>query len=181
MFCYNAIMNNLLTITLADFEPAAPKVAEKDYKLREAARAVLLDSNNEVCLMHVTKYGYHKLPGGGIDSGESKEEALARELMEEIGCTAIIEQVVGQITEYRPFYGQQKQLSYCYIARQIGELEEPQLEQDELDEGMIQIKARDIQHAINLLKHDKPENLEGKYIQKRDLEFLRHAQRLLVA
>ena len=174
-------MNNLLTITLADFDPTSTKLAEKDYKLREAARAVLLDSNSEVYLMHVTKHGYHKLPGGGIDSGESKEKALARELKEEVGCSAIIEQEVGQITEYRPFYGQQKQLSYCYIARQIGELEEPQLEQGELDEGMVQIKVKDVQHAISLLMHDEPKNLEGKYIQKRDLEFLRYAQRLLVS
>jgi len=38
------------------------------------------------------------------------------------------------------------------------------------------VKAKDLDDAISLLLQDKPDNLEGKFIQKRDLAFLRAAK-----
>ncbi len=54
-------------------------------KIREASRAICFDENNLVPLLFVSKYNYHKLPGGGIDKTENKEQALKRECREEIG------------------------------------------------------------------------------------------------
>jgi len=50
--------------------------------LREAARAVLFDDDDNIPLLFVAKHHYHKLPGGGIDDGENKEDALIRECRE---------------------------------------------------------------------------------------------------
>lgn len=44
---------------------------------------------------------------------------------------------------------------------------------------MVEVKADNIGAAIKLLESDQPDNLEGKYIQKRDLAFLKHAAKLL--
>lgn len=172
-------MQNLIIITERNFNDDAEVLDESQYTLREAVRAVLLDSNGHVYLMNVSKHDYHKLPGGGIDERESKEDALARELKEEVGCKAAITQEVGQITEYRNFYNYQKQISYCYIAEQVGKQGKLSLEQGELDEGMVQIKALSIAHAIRLIEKDKPNNLEGQFIQKRDLAFLKQALKML--
>lgn len=49
---------------------------------REAVRAVLLDERQMIPLLYVARHRYHKLPGGGIDDGESREVALERELLE---------------------------------------------------------------------------------------------------
>ena len=38
---------------------------------------------------------YYSLPGGGVKPGESPHEALARELIEELGCTGTIGKQVG--------------------------------------------------------------------------------------
>lgn len=38
---------------------------------RRAARAVLFDKNNRVAVMYFSKTGSYKLPGGGIDEGET--------------------------------------------------------------------------------------------------------------
>lgn len=169
-------MNNLLTVEDADFDPKIKRGAESQYHLREAARGVLFDDTGLIYLMHVKKHGYHKLPGGGLDPGESKVDALKRELLEEVGCNAEIIEETGTTTEYRNHNDFEKQISYCYIAKQIGALREPHLEQAEIDNGMTHIKVSGIQAAIDLLENDKPDNISGKFIQKRDLAILRQAQ-----
>ena len=96
--------------------------------------------------------------------------------MEEVGCKAEIIKELGIVIEYRDFEnGGLIQTSYCFLARQVGEQTESSLEEGELDEGMYEVKAKNIEEAINLLQNDKPDNLEGKFIQKRDIAFLKAA------
>ena len=58
---------------------------------RPAARVVLLDKANRVFLMHGSdpmrpeKGTWWEIPGGGIEPGETSQEAAARELYEECG------------------------------------------------------------------------------------------------
>jgi 8-oxo-dGTP diphosphatase len=174
-------MNLLLTIKEQDFEPEAPRKDASHFRERSAARAVLLDQNGQVYLLNVSKHGYHKLPGGGIDEGEDIEQALERELMEEVGCKAEIIAELGSLVEYRDYEdGGLKQTSYCYLAKQVGEQQESALEEGELEEGMFEVKAKSIDDAITLLEKDEPNNLEGRFIQKRDLCFLQAAKKALV-
>ena len=63
-------MKNLLTIKERDIVPGSPIVDTSAFRKRGAARAVLLDDSGQVYLLKVSKYGYHKLPGGGIHEGE---------------------------------------------------------------------------------------------------------------
>lgn len=170
-------MNLLLTITDEDVltEPVAHKVSE--FYKRRAARAVVFDETGAVYLMHVTKQGYHKLPGGGVKEDEDTETALQRELLEEVGCTAEIVGEVGEVKEYRHFQ-KLDHSSYCYIARQVGTKQESALEEDELADGMQDIRVKNIDEAIRLLQSDVPKNDAGKFIQRRDLCFLIAAKKL---
>lgn len=172
-------MKNLLTINEQDIIPNSPVVDTSAFRKREAARAVLLDDNGQVYLLNVSKHGYHKLPGGGIDEGEDTKQALGRELMEEVGCKAEIIAELGTIIEYRNYDdGGLEQTSYCYLAKQVGDQTDSALEEGELEEGMFEVKAKSIEEAIALLTDDKPDNLEGKFIQKRDITFLQAAKEL---
>ena len=63
------------------------------YPVREAARAVVMDAENNVALLRVANKNYYKLPGGGIEVGEDRISALKRECLEEIGCSI---EVVGE-------------------------------------------------------------------------------------
>ena len=170
-------MINILTIKEQDINLNSPVVDMSSFKERSAARAVLLDENGQVYLLNVSKHGYHKLPGGGIDEGEDTIEAMERELLEEVGCKAEIISELGEIVEYRTYDdGGLKQTSHCYLARQVGKQVESALEEGELEEGMFEIKASNIDEAIKLLETDRPDNLEGKFIQKRDMTFLQKAK-----
>jgi 8-oxo-dGTP pyrophosphatase MutT (NUDIX family) len=69
-----------------------------DLKLikRNAVRAICMDSDK--ILMLSSNRGDYKLPGGGIESGESSLQALHREIEEETGYTGTI--VINQIGNY---------------------------------------------------------------------------------
>jgi len=81
------------------------------YSKRTAVRAIIFNSDGKIALLNAKKYGFHKLPGGGIESDEDAKKALERELKEELGCKAEITKEVGKIIEIKNKYGQE-QVSY---------------------------------------------------------------------
>lgn len=85
-------------------------------KVREAARAVLVDSIGRVGIMFFTTTGSYKLAGGGVDEGEPVVDALHREVCEETGYTITDIRELGIVEEQRYFCGIH-QKSYCYLAR----------------------------------------------------------------
>ncbi len=59
---------------------------------RDSARAIII-LGGKVAMVHSLKYDYYKFPGGGIEEGESRQEALIRETLEESGLRVIPESV----------------------------------------------------------------------------------------
>jgi 8-oxo-dGTP diphosphatase len=171
-------MQLLATLHDRDIDPTISAGSPTDFQTRRAARGVLLDERNRIYLMHVSRHNYHKLPGGGIDPGEKITAALLREFMEEVGCNATVIAEIGKIVEYRET-DRLKQTSYCYLARRAGTQRPAALEAGEIMDGMMEVKAGDIAEAITLLEHDVPDTLEGKFIVRRDITFLRQAERML--
>jgi 8-oxo-dGTP pyrophosphatase MutT (NUDIX family) len=58
-------------------------------RLREAARAIVLDPAERILLVRFEfpSRSFWATPGGGIDEGETPEQAVVRELDEEVGLT----------------------------------------------------------------------------------------------
>ena len=163
-------------IKLINLENVSDEEADK-YPIREAARAIVFDENNFIALLHATKTHYYKLPGGGIEKGETKEEALKRECLEEIGCNIKIVKELGLTVEYRKEFNV-KQISYCYIARLIGKKGLPDLEQDEEDEGFQTIWIS-LEDAIEKVHESRPTVYDGPYIIARDFELLKATKEIL--
>ncbi len=171
LFCYNSIMKLLKTI---EFEKVAPEESA-GYGVRQAARAVVFDSEGKVALLFVSVKGYHKLPGGGVEKGESLEEALKRECKEEIGCEVKITGEIGTTMEFRSLF-KIKQESFCYVAEVVGEKGELAFMEDEIEEGFL-VKWVGFDEAIKLLEADQSSDYQGKFIKIRDLTFLKEVRR----
>ncbi len=70
------------------------EIDTKDYNasgkafVRPSARCIAI-RNHKVAMVHSEKYHYYKFPGGGIEPGESRENAMIRETLEEAGLAVI--------------------------------------------------------------------------------------------
>ena len=87
---------------------------------REAVRAIIV-RDGQIAMIKSEKEGYYKFPGGGIEPGESKLEALIRETQEESGLQIIPDSVreFGMLWEKRRGLYQDEifsQKSYYYPA-----------------------------------------------------------------
>jgi len=150
---------------------------ENTYMVRKASRSIVLDGSKKIALLYVSKNKYHKLPGGGIEAGEDIKTALNREVMEEVGVNINILGEIGAIIEYRNMQ-ELLQISYCYYSEVKGDIKEPSFTEDEISNG-FKLKWVSLDEAITMLESDIPDNYAGKFIQTRDLLFLKSARPLL--
>lgn len=68
---------------------------------REVVRGIVI-SGNKILVVYPKDELIYGTPGGGIETNESKEDALKREMLEEVGATQIeIIAYLGKITSYR--------------------------------------------------------------------------------
>ena len=83
--------------------------------MRKAARAIVIH-NDCLLVIYRSKYGkeYYTLPGGGIDAGETPEQAIIREMHEETGVEVELERLVF-VEEPGETFGRQ----YIFLARYI--------------------------------------------------------------
>lgn len=147
------------------------------YKIRKASRSIVITDLGKIALLYVSKNNYHKLPGGGIEAGEDTNAALNREVMEEVGVKIDVLGEIGIILEYKN-RDELLQISYCYYSKVKGDIKETSFTDEEISNG-FKLKWVALDEAIFILENDNPNNYIGKFIQKRDLLFLRSAEHIL--
>lgn len=101
--------------------------------MRRAARAIVVH-DNKLLVMHRQKFGqdYYTLIGGGVEMGESLEQALVREIAEETGLTIKSARLVFTEPAGAP-YGTQ----YIFLCESDGG--EPQLAPDTIEAKINQL------------------------------------------
>lgn len=152
-------------ISDTDFDPRYQMSSLDKYSVRKASRGILI-SNGKIALLNVTKFNYHKLPGGGVENDESIEKAFKREVLEETGCECEIVDQLGIVIEWRDQF-KLLQISYVFLAKAIGEIGQSKFEPGEINEG-FELKWVPFEKIKKILKNDNPTNYEGKFITIRD-------------
>ena len=78
--------------------------AQKDvqYETRTAVRCLIF-KDDKICIIHVNKGNYYKLPGGGVEPEDPNDiVACQRESLEETGCEVVMRpELIAQTTEFR--------------------------------------------------------------------------------
>ena len=86
--------------------------------MKERVRAVIIGGENIVLMKRVVKdREYWVFPGGMVEKGETKKEALARECREELGIDIKIKSLL--VKRDLDIY-EDKQLEYFYLCEKIG-------------------------------------------------------------
>lgn len=173
-------MNSILSQDQHDMGLHEPSDGPVTFE-RSAARAVVFDENGRIAVMHFTATGSYKLPGGGIDDGEDKLDALQRELQEEMGYMVRDIRELGIVDEMRYFCGMH-QTSYCYTAR-VDTYVGTALTEKEAEQGMNLRWAKDFDEAITWIASGSTLDEDGSYaglemMKARDSAIVRAAQEL---
>jgi 8-oxo-dGTP diphosphatase len=162
--------------------PERTEKMEGPYRKRRAVRALMFNAEGKIAVLHARNDGYHKLPGGGVESighdvYEDNEICLRRETKEETGYDVHMRGPVGQIAEIKD-ETQMLQISDCYIADVVGQQGEINLMEDEQAAGLA-VEWMTIDEAIAVMGKDTPPGYLGKFILARDLIFLQTGKEIL--
>lgn len=76
-----------------------------EQREKVAAGGVVLDDERRVLLVHRRRYDDWSFPKGGVDEGETLEQAALREVKEEAGVEC---EVIGQLSTSRYFFTTRK-------------------------------------------------------------------------
>jgi len=118
---------------------------------RTAVRAVTLRGTN-ILMIYSSMVGDYKFPGGGVNEGESHEQALRREVQEECGMSlAKVGREIGSVVEYNlPMekdYDAFRMISHYYQCDVLNDIGLQKLEGYEKDLGFVPVWI-DIDQAI---------------------------------
>ena len=139
--------------------------------VRQSARAILLNSAGEMAVQYLGRDSFYKLPGGGVDDGESIEAALIREVKEEVGADCLLGTSLGMVVEYRDKY-RLCQIADALTATVTGEIGEAAYEPDAIAAGQETIWLP-VPEALARIEAASPTSYEGHFIKVREAAFVR--------
>ncbi|OEH92767.1 NUDIX hydrolase [Bacillus solimangrovi] len=119
------------------------------YQVRKGVYAVIFNSDKHKIMTVRNGTGFHFLPGGGIESGESHLQCIKREMLEETGYNCHIGEYVCNALRFFISTKNEPLLSdgYFYLASLCGRIQEP-LEDDHYIEWI------NIESSKQLLFHE---------------------------
>jgi 8-oxo-dGTP diphosphatase len=145
------------------------------FSPRTASRGVILGENNKVAMLFSKKLGVYQLPGGKIDPGETIEDCMKRECLEEIGCHIDIVAQIGTTKEYRKIT-KQINISTGFLATCTRVEEDFVVSGDEAKNEMVVVWL-DIDEAIGIMeKLSLDAEIQERQPSGRDLFFLKNAK-----
>ena len=150
---------------------------------RITARGVVLDEEGRIALHLIHRddiFGnetYYEIPGGGVDEGETPEQAVIRECKEELGEDIEVLQVLGVVADaYNLIHRKNK--NYYFLARKLNQGEKHFVsEGDSLIQKTVWVS---LEEGIALLKKQSNHGVSA-LVRARELPILEEAQTVLLS
>ena len=126
-------MKRLFTLDAKNYSPEWSRI------VRPSVRAIIF-RDGKLALVHNGKFDYYRFPGGGIEQGETREEALIREVKEESGLVVIPESIreYGSVLRLSRVRGSEniifEQENFYYLCEAQEEIGATEFDAHELDE-----------------------------------------------
>lgn len=162
----------------------APQPAHPDFlkpvvehpNIRNSVRCLLINQNQEICLLYSRARDYYAIPGGGIEPGESLLQTLNRETLEETGYLLKNPKPIGNIYEQR----YDRVTTTYFFSAQPDKILHSNYMPDELEEDYI-LKWLSLPKALQIFQtacneqqlHNFP-SYKGAFISYRFLELLQY-------
>ena len=136
----------------------------------------IIKQENKFLIMRVNKTSYYHIPGGHIELGEDSEQALTREIKEEIGCDI---QQINLFAIQENFWTRNNKkchgIEFYYIIKPKQRLQMIDYEENEIDKGegkLLEFKwvTLDDLKDIDL----RPNNIRDMLISEEYLNGLKH-------
>ena len=179
------IINHTIQYLNQDFflnkcpQPAHPdflKPAVEHPNIRNSVRCLLINQNQEICLLYSRARDYYTIPGGGIEPGESLLQTLNRETLEETGYLLKNPKPIGNIYEQR----YDRVTTTYFFSAQPDKILHPNYMPDEIEEDYI-LKWLSLPEALQIFQtvcneqrlHNFP-SYKGTFISYRFLELLQY-------
>ncbi len=133
---------------------------------RVTARAVVRDRRGMYALMYSERFGFHSLPGGGVENGERVEDALKREIAEELGAVCVEIEELGIVGENRASHNfTQQNYYFAVVADVVGEVH--LTDKEKVNKSRVEWYTFDRLYAT--VKDAKHNVLQRKFIKARDI------------
>ena len=143
---------------------------------RDTVRCIIINQNQQICLLHSKAKEYYAIPGGGIEPNETLLQTLDREVYEETGYTIKNPIPLGKIYEER----NNRLTNNYFFTAQADQKSTPHFMEDEIEEDyeliwVNKFEAENLlQDKYNILKKNHFIPYNGSFIITRHLEAIKY-------
>jgi ADP-ribose pyrophosphatase YjhB (NUDIX family) len=148
-------------LTLDDVSHLTPRVG---------ARAVL-KVDDAYCLIYNTHWDLYTLPGGGVEPGESYEDALKREVLEETGFTV---KNIKKTLVLKEHFSDSIWHHHFFYCEADGDQEKPSLTKEERDAGMTTV-FKSLEAVLDCFLNHETDHLHSSNIYNREFLGFMHS------
>ncbi len=174
-------MEEIARITEADLGLKTPSDKPNNRKKLDV-RVLLKNEKGEICVVKSLRYDYIQIPGGGVEDGETLEEAAKRETREEVGYEIADLKPLGYVVEERyGLTGDDAEKAFVFTAK-AGKNVGTDLTEEEKEEGFIPVWTTVDEASKIIEEKDKKlsstsqdkKSYNGTFANRRDLMIIRY-------